>query len=266
MILAMPYLDASSRIEAMYWNGSLNSSSVGLYVGPSCRPNRRFGLGGWSFGASEPRLSTVSKSRDTALRALNGIPVGAAGAPLIEAGGNTPPIRDFGAAGTAPREGAGLDAWEGPGIGAAGVGVPVATRKVDTAAPDGGPPWGMESTISLIIPGPTLHSTQIPAQNCTESPGCRGAQSGAPAQCSMGWKGYRRVVWLGIRRARRAEGGRRSQGWAYFRVRMNWDRKDCMASISGAFTHGRRGANVRISRSVCVLEYVEECEVWAAEP
>jgi hypothetical protein len=38
MILQIPYFDASGEIFFMYSNGSLNSSSVGLYVGASSRP------------------------------------------------------------------------------------------------------------------------------------------------------------------------------------------------------------------------------------
>lgn len=38
IILQIPNCDASGAIFFIYSNGSLNSSSVGLYVGASCNP------------------------------------------------------------------------------------------------------------------------------------------------------------------------------------------------------------------------------------
>lgn len=102
-IFAMPYLDASGPILAMYWNGSLNSSSVGRYVGASSRPNMRFGRGGISGLGTPGRLrSTVWRSSGGALRALRGMFCTAGGCTAVAADEEAiamAPIRDFGAEG-----------------------------------------------------------------------------------------------------------------------------------------------------------------------
>jgi hypothetical protein len=72
-ILTMPYLLPSGAILRMYSIGSLNSSSVGKYVGASGMPNNLFffGCSGGMFGW--PLRSTVDRSSGSARRALRGM-------------------------------------------------------------------------------------------------------------------------------------------------------------------------------------------------
>lgn len=72
MILQMPYRDASGAIFFMYSNGSLNSSSVGLYVGASCRPCGRILLMASRLAVGWPLRSTLVRSRGRECIALNG--------------------------------------------------------------------------------------------------------------------------------------------------------------------------------------------------
>jgi hypothetical protein len=139
-ILAMPYFCASSRMLLMYWTGSLNCSVVGRYVGASCRPNMRFGFGGWLLGAPWCLRSTVARSSGCALRALRGMgtmPFDCA--PVTTGGIAIPPILD-------------LDAGDAPSCDP----ISPATRKVVIVAPVDGPPWGMKSTMtpSPLHPAP----------------------------------------------------------------------------------------------------------------
>jgi hypothetical protein len=73
MILQMPYFDASGVIFLIYWNGSMNSSSVGLYVGASCSPNGRIFLGISRVVIGCPLRSTLVKSIGAERRALRGV-------------------------------------------------------------------------------------------------------------------------------------------------------------------------------------------------
>jgi hypothetical protein len=75
MILTMPYFLPSGSIFRMYSRGFLNSSSVGLKVGASCKPCGLEAFGGLgSFAAlAWPRRSTVCRSSPGDFRALSGI-------------------------------------------------------------------------------------------------------------------------------------------------------------------------------------------------
>lgn len=57
----------------MYSMGSLNSSSVGLKVGASCRPCGRDFERAFRTAEGCPRLSTVDRSKGGALRWLKGM-------------------------------------------------------------------------------------------------------------------------------------------------------------------------------------------------
>jgi len=72
MILQIPYFDASGAIFFIYSNGSLNSSSVGLYVGASCNPCGRVFLLVSRLAVGWPLLSTLVMSNGWARRALSG--------------------------------------------------------------------------------------------------------------------------------------------------------------------------------------------------
>ena len=73
MILATPYFSPSGRIFLMYAIGSLNSSSVGLNVGASCKPCGLVLLCDSRAASGCPRLSTVDMSKGGARRWLKGI-------------------------------------------------------------------------------------------------------------------------------------------------------------------------------------------------
>ena len=149
MILTMPNFCASSRMLWMYWTGSLNCSEVGRYVGASCKPNMRFGLGGWLIGAPWPLRSTVARSNGCALRALKGITVTPLCSAPLPGGIATPPILD-------------LDAPRPPSDDA----LSAATRKVVIVGPDGGPPGGMLSTMAASLLHPALLPIQPEQQLC----------------------------------------------------------------------------------------------------
>lgn len=68
IILQTPYFSPSGRIFLMYSNGSLNSCSVGLNVGASCKPCGLDLLCASRAAEGCPRLSTVAKSKGGALR------------------------------------------------------------------------------------------------------------------------------------------------------------------------------------------------------
>jgi len=123
----------------MYATGSLNCSAVGLYVGASCKPNMRWGLGGRLFGALCPLRSTVAKSSGAALRALKGMVLTPFGCAPFAEGVAIPPMRDRGA--------------EGP---PSDMPPSVATRKVVIVAPVGGPPGGIKSTIVTSAAAPSV--------------------------------------------------------------------------------------------------------------
>lgn len=73
MILATPYFSPSGRIFLMYAMGSLNSSSVGLKVGASCKACGLVLLCDSRAASGCPRLSTVDISKGGALRWLKGM-------------------------------------------------------------------------------------------------------------------------------------------------------------------------------------------------
>lgn len=78
IILQMPYCDASGAIFFIYWNGSLNSSIVGRYVGASCSPCGRIFLVVSRLAVGWPRLSTLDRSSGADFMALRCTGAGAA--------------------------------------------------------------------------------------------------------------------------------------------------------------------------------------------
>ena len=73
MIFTMPYLAPSAAIFRIYSIGSRNSSSVGLNVGASGRPNSRCGCVRSTAWSGPPLRSTVDRSIASARRALSGM-------------------------------------------------------------------------------------------------------------------------------------------------------------------------------------------------
>lgn len=78
IILQMPNCDASGAIIFIYWNGSLNSSIVGRYVGASCRPCGRIFLVVSRLAVGWPRRSTLDRSSGADFMALRCTGAGAA--------------------------------------------------------------------------------------------------------------------------------------------------------------------------------------------
>lgn len=78
IILQIPNCDASGAIFFIYWNGSLNSSIVGRYVGASCRPCGRIFLVVSRLAVGWPRLSTLDRSSGADFMALRCTGAGAA--------------------------------------------------------------------------------------------------------------------------------------------------------------------------------------------
>lgn len=72
IILQIPNFDASGAIFFIYSKGSLNSSSVGLYVGASCSPWGRIFFVDSRLAVACPLLSTLVKSRGRECIALRG--------------------------------------------------------------------------------------------------------------------------------------------------------------------------------------------------
>ena len=68
IILHIPYFSPSGRIFLIYSIGSLNSSSVGLKVGASCKPCGLTFFLALRTADGCPRLSTVDRSKGGALR------------------------------------------------------------------------------------------------------------------------------------------------------------------------------------------------------
>lgn len=73
----MPNLDASGAIFFIYWNGSLNSSIVGRYVGASCRPCGRILFVDSRLAVGWPLRSTLDRSRGADFMALRCTGLGA---------------------------------------------------------------------------------------------------------------------------------------------------------------------------------------------
>lgn len=73
MILHIPYFEASGAIFSTYFIGSLNSSSVGLYVGASSKPCGLTRFGASRFAEDGRRLSIVDRSRGADRRTLKGM-------------------------------------------------------------------------------------------------------------------------------------------------------------------------------------------------
>lgn len=72
IILQIPYCEASGEIFFIYSKGSLNSSSVGLYVGASCKPCGRIFLVVSRLAVGCPLLSTLVRSKGGDFIALKG--------------------------------------------------------------------------------------------------------------------------------------------------------------------------------------------------